>query len=130
MLNKCIIAGRLCRDPEIRMTADDTPVASFTLAVERDYRDKGSGEKPVDFLDCVAWRGAAKFAGDYLRKGGLAIVSGRLQIREWTDKDGNKRRSAEILADSVYHGGNAKAEEKPVAGAFKDIAEPDEGLPF
>ena len=113
------------------MTADDTPVASFTLAVERDFKDRSTGSKGVDFIDCVAWRGTATFVRDYFHKGDACIVSGRLQIREWTDKEGGRRRNAEVVADSVYFGGG-RSESKPheVAGAFKDITEPDEGLPF
>ena len=104
MLNNVIIMGRLTRDPEIRRTGSGVAVASFTVAVDRDFADKQSGERETDFIDCVAWRSTAEFVSKYFAKGSMAIVSGRLQVRSWTDKDGNKRRSTEVLADSVYFG--------------------------
>ena len=108
MLNHIIIMGRLTRDPELRYTQSQTPVASFTLAVDRDYQPGGS-ERQADFLDCVAWRQTAEFCSKYFQKGSLAVVSGRLQIREWTDKDGNKRKSAEVVADNLYFGESKKS---------------------
>lgn len=102
MLNHITIMGRLTRDPELRHTQSQTPVASFTLAVDRDYAKQEGSEKKTDFIDCVAWRGTAEFVSKHFVKGRMATVSGRLQIREWTDKDGNKRRSAEVTADNVY----------------------------
>ena len=102
MLNHITIMGRLTRDPELRYTQSQTPVASFALAVDRDYSKQDGGDKKTDFIDCVAWRGTAEFVSKYLVKGRMATVSGRLQIREWTDKDGNKRRSSEVTADNVY----------------------------
>ena len=96
--------GRLTRDPELRHTQNGTAVASFTLAVDRDFKDKQTGEKETDFIDCVAWRHTAEFVSRYFARGRMAVVEGRLQIRNWTDKEGNKRRSAEVLADSVYFG--------------------------
>ena len=94
--------GRLTRDPELRHTQSQTPVASFTLAVDRDYSKQEGSDKKTDFIDCVAWRGTAEFVSKHFVKGRMATVSGRLQIREWTDKDGNKRRSSEVTADNVY----------------------------
>ena len=107
MLNHIVIMGRLTRDPELRRTGSGIAVASFTLAVDRDFT-KGE-EKEVDFIDCVAWRGTGEFVSKHFTKGSMAVVSGRLQIRNWTDKDGNKRRSAEIVADNVYFGGSKNA---------------------
>ena len=103
MLNEIILMGRLTRDPELRYTASNTPVASFTLAVDRDFAPKGE-EKQTDFIDCVAWRQTGEFVSKYFQKGSMAVVSGRLQLRDWQDKDGNKRRSAEVVADNVYFG--------------------------
>lgn len=102
MLNHITIMGRLTRDPELRHTQSQTPVASFTLAVDRDYSKQEGNDKKTDFIDCVAWRGTAEFVSKHFVKGRMATVSGRLQIREWTDKDGNKRRSSEVTADNVY----------------------------
>ena len=104
MLNRIIVMGRLTRDPELRHTQTGTAVASFTLAVDRDFKDKQSGEKATDFIDIVAWRQTGEFVSRYFTKGRMAVVEGRLQMREWTDKDGNKRRSAEVVADNVYFG--------------------------
>ena len=102
MLNQIIIMGRLTRDPELRRTGSGLAVASFTLAVDRDYSSKEGGEKETDFIDCVAWRNTGEFVAKHFTKGQMAAVSGRLQIRSWTDKDGGKRRTAEIVADNVY----------------------------
>ena len=96
--------GRLGRDPEVRYTQAGRPVASFSLAVDRDFKDKASGERATDWIPVVAWEARAKFAQQYFHKGQLAVVEGRLQIRDWTDKDGGKRRSAEVIADQVYFG--------------------------
>ena len=104
MLNRIILMGRLTRDPELRHTQTGTPVASFSLAVDRDFKDKTTGEKATDFIDIVAWRQTAEFVSRFFTKGRLAVVEGRLQLRDWTDKDGNKRRSAEVVADNVYFG--------------------------
>ena len=104
MLNKIFLMGRLTRDPELRRTQTGTPVASFSLAVDRDFKDKATGERSTDFIDVVAWRQTAEFVSRYFTKGRMAVVEGRLQIRDWTDKDGGKRRSAEIVADNVYFG--------------------------
>lgn len=104
MLNRIILMGRLTRDPELRHTQTGTPVASFSLAVDRDFKDRTTGEKTTDFIDIVAWRQTAEFVSRYFTKGRLAVVEGRLQLRDWTDKDGNKRRAAEVVADNVYFG--------------------------
>ena len=104
MLNHIVIMGRLTRDPELRYTQSQTPVVSFSLAVDRDFGGKDGGEKQTDFIDCVAWSQKAEFVNKYFTKGRMAVVSGRLQIRDWTDREGGKRRSAEIVADNVYFG--------------------------
>ena len=103
MLNHITLMGRLTRDPELRYTSSGTPVASFSLAVDRDFAQKGE-EKQTDFIDIVAWRQTGEFVSKYFTKGSMAVVSGRVQIREWQDKDGNKRRSAEVVADNIYFG--------------------------
>lgn len=104
MLNRIILMGRLARDPELRHTQTGTSVASFRLAVDRDFKDRTTGEKATDWIDVVAWRQTAEFVSRYFTKGRLAVVEGRLQMRDWTDKDGNKRTSAEVVADNVYFG--------------------------
>ena len=104
MLNRIILMGRLTRDPELRHTQSGTAVASFALAVDRDFKDRNSGERATDFIDVVAWRQTGEFVSRYFTKGRMAVVEGRLQMRDWTDKDGNKRRAAEVIADSVYFG--------------------------
>lgn len=106
-LNHIDIMGRLTKAPELRYTAQGTPVTSFTLAVDRDYQS-GGNERQTDFIDCVAWRQTAEFVSKYFSKGSMAIVIGRLQIRDWEDKNGGKRRSAEVMADSVYFGDSKK----------------------
>lgn len=135
MLNKCVIMGRLTRDPELRRTQSGTPVASLTLAVERDFKDD-SGTHATDFIDCVAFRNTAEFVSKYFTKGMMAIASGRLQIRQWKDKDGNNRRTAEIVADSVYFGEAKRSEKRepdsyaPPAGGFAELTEDDGDMPF
>ena len=104
MLNHIVLMGRLTRDPELRRTGSGVAVASFSLAVDRDFGSRENGEKETDFIDIVAWRSTAEFVSKYFTKGRMAVVSGRLQIRNWTDKEGNKRRSAEVVADNVYFG--------------------------
>ena len=101
MLNRIILMGRLTRDPELRHTQSGTAVASFSLAVDRDFKNQ-SGEKETDFVDIVAWRSSAEFVSRYFTKGRMAVVEGRLQMRDWTDREGNKRRSAEVVAENVY----------------------------
>jgi len=144
MLNHIVIMGRLTRDPELRRTQSGVAVASFTLAVERDYAGKDNSEKETDFIDCVAWRQTGEFVSKYFAKGRMAAVSGSLQIRIWTDKDGNKRRSAEVNADNVYFGdskktgenGGSYAESQPYAAApaaggdFQQLDYEDDQLPF
>ena len=104
MLNHIVIMGRLTRDPELRRTGTGIAVASFTVAVDRDFGGRDGGEKETDFIDCVAWRQTGEFVSKYFTKGRMIVVSGRLQIRNWTDKEGNKRRSAEVVADNCYFG--------------------------
>ena len=137
MLNKIILMGRLARDPELRRTQTGTPVASFSLAVDRDFRDN-NGEKKTDFIDCVAWRGTGEFVSKYFAKGRMAVVEGRLQIRDWTDKDGGKRRSAEVVADNVYFGDSKRDGEagggsyapRPTSAPASDYASAPEGDRF
>lgn len=110
MLNHIVIMGRLTRDPELRRTGSGLAVANFSVAVERDYPNKETGEKETDFIDCVAWRQTGEFVSKYFSKGSMIAVSGRLQIRSWTDKDGNSRKTAEIIADNVYFGESKRKE--------------------
>ena len=153
MLNHITIMGRLTRDPELRYTQSQTPVASFTLAVDRDFGSRDGGEKQTDFIDCVAWRQTAAFVSNYFTKGSMAVVSGRLQIRDWTDRDGGKRRSAEVVVDNMYFGesrrrdgdsgdsrsssyssygnsGSAGKSSAPAASAFAELDDGDGELPF
>lgn len=118
MLNHVTLMGRLTRDPELRRTGSGTAVTSFTLAVDRDFAPK-DGSREADFIDCVAWRQSGEFVSKYFAKGRMAVVSGRLQIRPWEDKDGNKRRSAEVVVDAVYFGDNRR-----------DSADAPEALPL
>lgn len=136
MLNQAIIMGRMTRDPELRHTQTGTPVASFTLACDRDFKDKQTGEKETDFIDVVAWRQTGEFVSRHFTKGRMAVVEGRLQIRGWTDKNGVKRRNAEVVADNVYFGDSRKeAEGYGASGASPEYQPPvldnDDGeLPF
>ena len=111
MLNQVVLMGRLTRDPELRRTPNGTPVASFTLAVERDFSSRETGEKQTDFIDIVAWRHTAEFVSKYFFKVQMSAVTGRLQIRDWTDRDGGKRRSAEVVAENVYFADSKRARE-------------------
>lgn len=144
MLNHIVIMGRMTRDPELRRTGSGTAVASFTLAVERDQKPK-EGERETDFIDCVAWRQVGEFVDKYFSKGRMAVVSGRLQIRSWTDKEGNKRRTAEVVADNIYfadskkedsNGGgydpqySAPAQSHTPDSDFTPLDDDDEKLPF
>lgn len=104
MINHIVIMGRLTRDPELRRTQNGTSVAGFSLAVDRDFKDKSTGERATDFIDVVAWRSTGEFVSRHFTKGRMAVVEGSLQIRDWTDKEGNKRRSAEVIADNIYFG--------------------------
>lgn len=140
MLNVITIMGRLTRDPELRRTGSGVAVTSFTLAVERDYTGKDNNEKETDFIDCVAWRGTGEFVARNFTKGRMACVTGRLELRDWTDKDGNKRRSAEVNANNVYFADSKKDAENgntrptaaaaPAAGSFDVIDGDDDQLPF
>ena len=111
MLNHITIMGRLTRDPELRRTGSGIAVASFTIAVDRDFSPKDGGERETDFIDCVAWRQTGEFVSKYFTKGSMIVVSGRLQIRSWNDKDGNKRRTAEVVVDNIYFGGSKRDNE-------------------
>ena len=133
MLNKIFLMGRLTRDPELRRTGSGLAVASFSLAVDRDFKSQ-SGENETDFIDIVAWRNTAEFVSKYFTKGRMAVVEGRLQIRDWTDKEGNKRRSSEVVADSIYFGDSKKDTGMPAQsysnnGSFSEV-EDDGELPF
>lgn len=108
MLNHITIMGRLTKEPELRRTGSGVAVASFTVAVDRDFGGRDGGEKETDFIDCVAWRQTGEFVSNHFSKGRMIAVSGRLQIRSWTDKDGNKRRTAEVVADNVYFADSKK----------------------
>ncbi len=140
MLNKVILMGRLGRDPEVRYTQSGTPVASFSLAVDRDFVDQATGRRPTDWIEVAAWNAKAKFVQQYFRKGQLAVVEGRLQIRDWTDKEGAKRRTAEVVADQIYFAGaktappsegNADERSLPEPPAQEFAEQDDEGeLPF
>ena len=135
-LNRIVIMGRMTKDPELRRTGAGVAVASFTLAVDRDFKGQ-NGEKETDFIDVVVWRNTAEFVSKYFTKGRVALVEGRLQMRDWQDKDGNKRRTAEVIADNVYFGdsksdGQAHNRENLTArmAGFAPIAEEDGDLPF
>ena len=131
MLNHIVLMGRLVRDPELRRTGSGIATTTITLAVDRDFKNQETGEKETDFIDVVCWRTTAEFVTNNFSKGRMAAVTGRLQIRNWQDKDGNKRRSAEVVADSVYF-----ADSKPAAAAqgtatsYEQIFEPDPELPL
>ncbi len=129
MLNHITIMGRLTRDPELRRTGSGVAVASFSLAVDRDFGGRDGGERETDFIDCVAWRQTGEFVSKYFTKGRMAVVSGRLQIRNWTDKEGNKRRTAEVVADNVYFGdskrdGESSGSSYNAAGSFGGYSAP------
>ena len=151
MLNHIVLMGRLARDPELRRTQSGVSVTSFRLACDRDFKSQ-SGEKETDWIDVVAWRGTAEFVSKYFQKGRMAIVEGRLQTRDWTDKEGNKRTAVEVVADNIYFGDSkrdgapaggfdtgydapaysapAGGFAAPVGGGFAEIDEEDGNLPF
>ena len=152
MLNRIVLMGRLTRDPELRRTQSGTAVVSFSVACDRDYAAQGA-ERETDFIDIVAWRGTAEFVEKYFSKGRMIVVGGRLQIRNWQDKEGNKRRSAEVVADNVYFGDSkrdgaapggfdqtpsypqapayqAPANPAPAASGFSMLEDDDSELPF
>ena len=118
MLNHIVLMGRLTRDPELRRTGSGVAVASFTLAVDRDFASQG-GEKETDFVDIVAWRSTAEFVSKYFAKGRMIIVDGRLEMRDWTDKEGNKRTSAEIVVNNAYFGDN-KRDDASNSGSYSN----------
>lgn len=143
MLNKVFIMGRLARDPELRHTQSGTAVVSFALAVDRDFKDKATGERATDWVDVVAWRQTAEFVSRYFTKGRMAVVEGRLQVRDWTDNDGNKRRAVEVVADNVYFGDSKRdggsdygggygsyAGGYPAAGQFAELDDDDGEIPL
>lgn len=129
MLNHIVLMGRLTRDPELRHTQSGTAVCSFSIAVDRDFKSD-DGKRETDFIDVVAWRATGEFVSKYFTKGRMAVVDGRLQIRDWTDKEGTKRRTAEVIADNVYFG-DSKTETKngtaPTGG--DDFQLPDDFVP-
>ena len=141
MLNKIIIMGRLTRDPELRRTGSGTAVTSFSLACDRDFKSQ-SGDKETDFIEVVAWKNTAEFVGKYFSKGRMAVVEGRLQIRDWTDKAGNKRTTAEVVADNVYFADSKRSESNDnqkenfnalsgrLSDDFAPISEDDGEIPF
>lgn len=134
MLNRIVLMGRLTRDPELRRTQSSLSVTSFTLAVDRDFKDP-SGERETDFIDIVAWRGTADLVSKYFTKGRMAVVVGRLQIRDWTDREGGKRRNAEVVADNVYFGDSKKVSDSDTGKGnaepeFREIPDEDGELPF
>ena len=141
MLNKIIIMGRMTRDPELRRTGSGTAVTSFSLACDRDFKLL-SGEKETDFIEVVAWKNTAEFVSKYFSKGRMSVVEGRLHIREWTDKDGGKRRSAEVVAENVYFADSKRSESNDnqkenlnaLSGRLSDdfvpISEEDGEIPF
>lgn len=136
MLNKWIGMGRLTRSPDVRNTQSGVSVASFTIACDRDYKGT-DGERETDFIDVVAWRQRAEFAGKYLEKGRMVVIEGRWQMRDYTDRDGNKRRAWEVLADNIYFadskradGGGAPAASAPAPGEFAELDDDDGELPF
>lgn len=133
MLNRIVLMGRLTRDPELRRTQSGVAVASFSLAVDRDFKDRDAGEKETDFIDVVAWRQTGEFVSKYFAKGRMAVVEGRLQVRDWIDKEGGKRRSAEVVADHIYFGdsrreaGREAPESPPESERFSAL---DDELPY
>lgn len=142
MLNKVLIMGRLTKTPELKQTGNGVSVTSFSIAVDRDFKDKQTGEKTTDFIDCVAWRGTADFVAKYFTKGRMAVVDGKLQVRDWMDKEGGKRKAVEVVADNVYFADSKKdggssaptPSFNPPAGEFVDITEAlvngEDDLPF
>lgn len=127
-LNRVCIMGRLTRDPELRRTQSGTAVTSFTIAVDDDFKDKQTGEKKAHFIDVVAWRQTAEFVCQYFSKGRMAVVDGRLQTRSWEDNDGNKRKSVDVVADSVYFGDSKRSEGNDTAAAQNTAYAPASGL--
>lgn len=133
MLNRIVIQGRLCADPELRRTNSGTPVTTVNVAVDRDFKNQ-DGSRDTDFIPIVAWKGTGEMLAKYFTKGRMIVVDGRLQIRGWTDKDGNKRRTAEIVANNVYFGDAKRDDSAPAQsepqGGFSEMDEDDSELPF
>ena len=141
MLNKIIIMGRLTIDPELRRTGSGTAVTSFSMACDRDFKSQ-SGDKETDFIEVVAWKNTAEFVSKYFSKGRMAVVEGRLQIRDWTDKAGNKRTTAEVVAENVYFADSKRSESNDnqkenfnalsgrLSDDFAPISEEDGDIPF
>ena len=133
MLNHITIMGRLVRDPELRSTQSGTSVASFTVAVDRDFGGRDGGDKQTDFIDCVAWRQTGEFVSKYFRKGSMIVVSGRLQSRKWQDREGNNRTNWEVNADNVYFGesrrdgGDTSGYDRSSSYSRNDSAKKDSG---
>lgn len=130
MLNKVVMMGRLTKNPELRRTGSGVAVTSFTIAVDRDFAEKQSGQKETDFIDCVAWRQTGEFVDKYFSKGKMAVVVGRLQFRSWNDKDGNKRKSAEVIVDNIYFGDSKTESNNEPASEFTILSGEDNELPF
>mgnify|MGYP002774984590 FL=1 len=130
MLNHIVIMGRLGKDPELRRTQSGVAVATFNVAVDRDFKDKATGQRATDWITCVAWRSTAEFVEKYFAKGSQVLVAGRLQIREWTDKDGNKRISAEVQAENVYFAGAKTEGGQRELPEFEVMYDDDPDLPF
>ena len=133
MLNRIVIQGRLCADPELRRTNSGTPVTTVNVAVDRDFKNQ-DGSRDTDFIPVVAWKGIGETLAKYFTKGRMIVVEGRLQLRDWTDKDGNKRRTAEIVANNVYFGDAKRDDSAPAQsepqGGFSEMDEDDSDLPF
>ena len=130
MLNHIVLMGRLCADPELRRTNSGTPVTSFTLAVDRDFKNQ-NGKKEADFVPVIAWRNTAEFVSKYFTKGRMAVVEGRLQMRNWQDNNGNKRTTAEVVAENVYFGDTKREDSRSQAEPeYEEIREEDGDLPF
>lgn len=130
MLNHIVIMGRLGKDPELRRTQSGVAVATFNVAVDRDFKDKATGQRATDWITCVAWRSTAEFVEKYFAKGSQVLVAGRLQMREWTDKDGNKRISAEVQAENVYFAGAKTEGGQRELPEFEVMDDDDTDLPF
>ena len=136
MLNKVFLQGRLVADPELRHTQQGTPVASYRLAVDRDYKSKDSNAQNADFVNIVSWRNTAEFVSRYFTKGRMMLVEGRLQMRSYTDKDGNRRVAAEVVTDNVHFadsrkdGSNNEDGSLQESAGFEELADDDGDLPF
>ena len=136
MLNKVFLQGRLVADPELRHTQQGTPVASYRLAVDRDYKSKDSNAQNTDFVNIVSWRNAAEFVSRYFTKGRMMLVEGRLQMRSYTDKDGNRRVAAEVVTDNVHFadsrkdGSNNEDGSLQESAGFGELTDDDGDLPF